>query len=66
MIILCVYVLLILFSKAGFNKLLPKLPSGWYEAGFNRDFLGEVDSGRVFFFRLVPKVRLTRPRKKDR
>ena len=29
LIILCVYVLLILFSKAGFNKLLPKLPSGW-------------------------------------
>ena len=29
LIILCVYVLLILFSKARFNKLLPKLHRGW-------------------------------------
>ena len=29
LIILCVYVLMILFSKARFNELLPKLPRGW-------------------------------------
>ena len=58
LIILCVFVLIILFSKARFNKFLPKLPMGWQEAVFNGDFLWEVDPGLVFFLQTGAKSKV--------
>ena len=46
---------MILFSKARFNKFLPKLPMGWQEAVFNGDFLWEVDADMVFFLQTGAK-----------